>query len=522
MPFGLRQWCESSAGRRGHAGPPARRAVGACALTAGLLLWGAAPWAAERVLRVATYGLPGGLGNPHSSTSISEMYVWAAIFDSLTRVDGHGRVHSALALSWQALDELTWRFKLRPGVTFSNGEPFDASAAVATVDYIISAEAARESVAREFLSISGARRIDDLTVDITTRQPTLILPAMLAGLRVVAPEQWRRLGPAGFARAPVGTGPFKVDSWEAAKVSLSAHRNSWRPPRVDRLEIYEILEQAARRQGIQSGRLDIALGLMPDDIEALERTGDTPYISPGAGVVGMSFITVKDSPVKDIRVRQALNYAVNKDIIVDVLFKGHTQPAGQPAPHYVHGYNPALKPYPYDPGRARALLAEAGYPNGFDMVAEVVLSGTTAAGPLYSFLIEQLAGVGVRLEVRNIPIGQLITKAVTGSFVGEGFGMEWDFKPTLDAMRPVPMHSCLRLVPWHCDPATVPLIEAAQREFDPVRRLALLQDIMRIYHEDPTMLYLYETMHFDGVNKRVRNFEPVNRIINYHEIQVID
>jgi peptide/nickel transport system substrate-binding protein len=491
-------------------------------LTLCALVLAALPGRAEEVLRVATYGLPSGLGNPHSSTSISEMYVWTAIFDSLTRVDGAARVLPALAVSWESRNELTWQFRLREGVRFSNGEPFNAAAVAATVDYITSEAAARDSVAREFVSLKAARVLDEYAVEFTTHEPTLVLPAMLAGLRIVAPGQWQRLGPEGFARAPIGTGPFQVDSWEPARVSLSAFRDSWRAPRVDRMEIYEILEQSARRQGIQSGRLDIALGLMPDDVEALERTGDTPYISPGAGVVGMSFITVKDSPVKDKRVRQALNYAVDKDIIVDVLFKGHARPAGQPAPHYVRGYNPDLKPYPYDPQRARTLLAEAGYPDGFDMLAELVLSGTTAAGALYSFIIEHLAAVGVRQEVRNIPIGQLITKAVTGSFVGEGFGMEWDFKPTLDAMRAIPMHSCQRLVPWHCDPATMPLIEAAQREFDSERRLEMLRELMRIYAEDPTMLYLYETMHFDGVNKRVRNFAPVNRLINYHEIEVAE
>jgi ABC-type transport system substrate-binding protein len=106
--------------------------------------------------------------------------------------------------------------------------------------------------------------------------------------------------------------------------------------------------------------------------------------------------------------------------------------------------------------------------------------------------------------------------------MGEAFGMEWDFKPTLDAMRPIPMHSCQRLVPWHCDQAVMPLIEAAQKEFDPARRLTMLKDLMRIYSEDPTMLYLYETTHFDGVNKRVRSFRPANRLINYHEIALAD
>ncbi len=80
----------------------------------------------------------------------------------------------------------------------------------------------------------------------------------------------------------------------------------------------------------------------------------------------------------------------------------------------------------------------------------------------------------------------------------------------------------LRVVPWNCDPAVMPLIEAAQREFNPKRRLKLLQEIMRVYHEDAVMLYVAETVSVDGLSKRVRDYEPVNRIINYHQIRLLD
>lgn len=449
------------------------------------------------------------------------MYTWAAIFDGLTTVDGEARVVPALAVSWEPLDEHTWHFQLRRGVQFSNGEPFNAAAVVATIDYITSEEASRESVAREFLNIQRARALNDHAVEISTQYPSRILPAMLAGLRIVAPAQWKRLGPEGFAQDPAGTGPFKVDAWKSGKVSLSAFTASWRAPDVDALEIYALLDPSARLQGIQSGSLDIALALTVDDIEELERTGDTPYISPGVGVDGMAFITVKeDSPVGDKRVRQALNYAVNKELIVAALFRGHAHVASQPAPRYVRGHNPELQPYPYDPAKAKALLAEAGYAEGFSMIVEVVASA--GVGPLYSVMAEQLAAVGVDMEVRSIPTSQLITKAVTGSFAGQAFGMQYDFRPTLDALRPIPSHSCIRVVPWNCDPAVMPLIEAAQQEFDPKRRLKLLQEIMRVYHEDAVMLYVAETVNVDGLSKRVRGYEPVNRIINYHQIRLVD
>lgn len=477
---------------------------------------------AEQVLRVATYSLPKALGNPHSSTSSSEIYTWSAIFDNLTEVDADGKVLPSLASSWESIDPLTWRFKLREGVGYSNGEPFDANAVAANIQYITSDAAKRESVAREFRQVAGAKVVDTYTVEIKTHKPILVLPAKLAALRMVAPEHWRRLGPEGFGQDPVGTGPFKVVEWSAAKVDLVAYRGSWRPPQVDRLEIYAVPDPSTRLQGVQSGQLDVALILAPDDIEALESTGNVMHIGPGTAVTGMAFVSTKDSPVRDRRVRQALNYAIDKQAIVDGLFLGHTRPAGQPGTLKAHGYNPAVSPYPYDPAKARRLLAEAGYPDGFDMVAEVMVSGSTAAVAVYGFVAQQLTDVGVKLQVQGIPIAQLITKSITGEFAGSAFGMDFDLKPTLDIMRPIPMHSCQRIVPWHCNESVTPLIEAAQREFDPIKRLHLMHELARIYHEDPPMLYLYESVFFDGLSARVRGFDPVNRIINYDDIRLVD
>ena len=472
----------------------------------------------DDTLRVGMYGLPKGLGNPYSSTSISEMYTWAAIFDGLTRIDTDGKVHPALAIGWQHLDELTWVFDLRRGVTFSNGEPMNADAVIQAIEYLTSEEAAGESVAREFTAIAGAKALSEHQVEIRTHVPTAILPAMTAGLRIVAPNHWRKLGPKGFAQDPVGTGPYYVERWEPAKVTLRAFKDSWQPPSIERLEILQVLDVSTRLQALQSGKLDIALNISPDDLAAVARSGATGRVERGNAVVGMSFIMTKESPVQLQKVRQALNYAVNKEAITEVLLGGHAIPAGQPAAHYITGYDPNLKPYPYDPDKARALLAEAGYPDGFDMVVEVVTSGSIAAAAIYGFLKQQFAQVGVEMEIRSLPVSQLITKAVTGTFSGEAFGMEFDFTPTLDAMAALPMHSCQRRIPWYCNREAMPIIEAAQREFDPQRRTELLQEVMRYYHEDPAMVYIYEAIDVAGVAGRINDYASTNGVIDYSTV----
>jgi ABC-type transport system substrate-binding protein len=148
----------------------------------------------------------------------------------------------------------------------------------------------------------------------------------------------------------------------------------------------------------------------------------------------------------------------------------------------------------------------------------VVPSGPVVSAPLYAILAQQLSDVGVKMEVRAIPTSQVIIKATTGTFDGSAFSMEFDFSPTLDPQRSLGTHSCLRAVPWHCDPAVMPLIEASRSEFDARKREEILQRIMRVYHDTAPMLYLYESVHFDALRARVRNYQPVNRIINYESI----
>ncbi len=100
--------------------------------------------------------------------------------------------------------------------------------------------------------------------------------------------------------------------------------------------------------------------------------------------------------------------------------------------------------------------------------------------------------------------------------------MEFDVKPTVDAIRPAQMHSCLRLVPWHCDESIMPLILAIQQEFDVDKRIELIESLMRDYHERPLMLYLHESVNFDGLSSRVRNYKPVNRLVNYSDIDLVE
>lgn len=478
----------------------------------------ATPVAAEKHLRVATFSLPAALGNVHRSTSSSEIYIWSAIFDPLTLVDDNAKAIPWLATSWESIDPLTWRFHLRPGVRFSNGEAFTADAVVTTLDYLTSPEGRRESVSRVITAVASARAIDELTVEIVTKYPDIMLPSELAIMRIVAPGHWRKLGPDGFARDPIGTGPFRTEKWDANRIVLQAFRESWIPPKVDRLSFLKLPDPVVRAQAVLSDNADIAIVVGPEDVAALATAGHGKHISRGAGAMGLALLKDRGGPVADRRVRLALNYAVDKQRYIDAFLDGATLPSSQATPSFAIGFDPSLKPFPHDPERARVLLREAGYQNGFTLVAESILGASAADSAIFQSIAQDLASVGVKLEVRSIPNAEMIRKVNFGGWAGEAYSIDFNVKPSLDAMRT--FATCLNGKRYFCEDDMRGDIEAALGEFDLEKRTAIVRRLLRRLHDDPPMLFMHETVMLDGLHRRVQNYRPLNLIVNFHELDL--
>lgn len=476
----------------------------------------------SRTLRVAVYALPPGLGNPYTGTGMPSVLTWPAIFETPTVMGADGRLQPMLATRWERRDPTTWRFELRRGVTFSDGEPFDAGAIAHALDYLATPEGKATPVGRDLAVIAAHRVLDAHTIELVTREPAPLLPELVSSLRVVAPKQWRLLGPAGFAAAPVGTGPFVLERWQGAQVRLARNPRAWRPPRLDAVEIVELPDAASRVQGIQSGRVDVAVQLGPDDEEPVRAAGAELVSRPAGGVLTVQFITERaGSPLRDVRVRRALNLATDREKIARVLFRGRTVAASQPAARQAFGHDPQLAPWPYDPALARRLLAEAGYPNGLALTAEVVIGAGANDALAYQSVAADLRAVGVDLTLRTIPTSVLMRNVFAGGWRGDAFGMDYGSLPTLDALRPFRLHSCLWPKPWYCDPALVPLIKAARVELDDARRLALTREVVRRSREQASALFLYEIVSFDALARRVRDYRNAFGVIDYAVLDVV-
>lgn len=498
------------------------RLAGATALAAiAAATFAATPAAAQqKTLKLSTYGIPAGAGNPHTSTSRPTIWWWMALYEAPTYMDEKGNPTPWLATSWEAQGKDTWILKLRSGVTFHNGQPFNAEAMAANINYIVSDEGKKFPAYGEMRSMVSARAVDPMTVEIKTSEPDAILYKKLGTLRVVEPKALKEMGMAEFAKKPVGTGSFRVTNWGIDRVNFVAFDKAWRKPKLDAIELIGIEEATARQQALLSGQIDIAMTLSLDAKAAVERAGGKLQAVPIPSAWSMPLISTEPGPQQDVRVRRALNHAVNKQAYIDALLGGASAVVSQPATQGTNGYQADIKPYAYDPVKAKQLLTEAGYPNGFEMMAAVTSQG--GLGDIYQWVAQDLAKVGVKLTLQEMPIQEFTRRLLKQApWQASIFGMDYGASPTIDAMRSInSLHSCKFFNAWYCDQSIMPVIDAANQEFDTAKRAQLVAQVMRHYHDQAPAIFLHEVRLYDAVGPKVRNYNPVNMIVNYHEIDL--
>ncbi len=310
------------------------------------------------------------------------------LFDTLLRRDRETmEVVGNLAESYEVLDPTTWQFKLRQGVSFHNGEPFNAEAVKFSIERFLNPDQGAPGRANVKL-IDHVDIIDDYTVNIVTSEPFPLLPvwmcpAMCGTVAMVPPQYIQEKGDDYFATNPVGTGPFKFVEWVPDEyVKLEANEDYFQgPPAIKTLMIRPVVEPATRVAAIMAGEAHLVAGITAEDVAKIEGSGVATVKSAPAGSwivnIKLSNLTSEsprgkwlDGPWQDVRVRQAMNYAVDMQTIIDTILMGYGRIAGYPVVPEAPGYNPETGGdnwYPYDPAKAKELLAEAGYPDGFEM-----------------------------------------------------------------------------------------------------------------------------------------------------------
>jgi len=483
------------------------------------LLTGAAH-AGEGTIRFALATLPPQLGNPYATSAMPSITTTSALYEGLTRITPDGTLRPWLAQSWTNVDPKTWRFTLRRDVLFSNGKRFNAAAVAASVIHMATKAKPTDGLVRGDLPpLESARAVDEFTVEIVTKTPVPTFPRYASVVFVPEPEAFVTLGPEDFAKTPVATGPFMVESWQPNKAVFAAFEQSWRKPKAARLEVLALPDATSRVQAVISGRADIAVGLGPEDVQALEAAGHKGVSWHDGGVSAISLVNTRQLPFNDVRVRRALNHAVNRAPIIDIIMQGRTVAAHQPAARGVLGRVDGLTPFEYDPAKAKRLLAEAGYAEGFKFVLETSFT-SNASLATYQQVASDLAKVGVDMEIRPVQGPQYLKNVLQTGAYADAIIMPWQSAPTIDVLRAVRIHSCGTLTAWYCDKEAMPILSAALAEWDEAKALALRQDLVRRYHGQAASIFLYEQVFFAGLNKGTSGFADNFGMITYENITV--
>lgn len=326
--------------------------------------------ASERPLVV---GLPAGIPSldpAAMSLTDSGLIIGRLVFESLFGIDEKGKIYPQLALSWKWVDENTLRVNLRKGVKFHNGEPFTASDVKFTIEWLMTPENKWNGI-RDFASFDKVVIIDDYTIDFKyKRADPATLNHWAARVRIYSKKFFDKNGIEGLRNNAIGTGAFKFVSWKRDDQFIIEANDEWYlgKPKVKTIIFRFLPEMASRVAELQTGNVHIIPGLPPFMVTELKKVkGIDVQTELAVRAMFMDIDTIKVPELKDKRVRQALNYAVDKELIIKGVLSGMAQPLGTHVPVIIPGADPSIKPYPYDPEKARALLKEAGYPNGFSL-----------------------------------------------------------------------------------------------------------------------------------------------------------
>jgi peptide/nickel transport system substrate-binding protein len=351
--------------------------------------------------------------DPHAVTAVNDFRILVNVYDGLTRYkDGTLEVEPSLAESWDiSEDGKTYTFQLREGVTFHDGAPFNAEAVKFNFDRMLDEEHPFHDtgpfpLAFFFSAVDEVTAVDDLTVEFTLNEPYAPFLSNLAyptGL-MVSPAAVEEHG-ADFGRNPSGTGAYRFEEWQSnSRVVVTRNEDYWDgAPALEAVIYRPITDANTRIAEMLSGGLDVMVEVPPDSLQQFR--GDEAFsVYEQAGPhVWFLILNMKEGPFADQKIRQAANYAVNKEAIVNDILQGTAEVAAGPTPPaFAWAYNEELEPYPYDPDKARALLEEAGY-DGETLTFYVTEGGSGMLDPITmgTAIQADLEAVGMDVEIET-------------------------------------------------------------------------------------------------------------------------
>ena len=473
--------------------------------------------------------------DPHALALLYHSRVYTQVYESLVNRDEQFRLEPSLALSWQAVGPTTWRFKLRPGVLFHDGTPFTADDAVFSFERALGGTSQRSF---QLKGVKAARKVDDLTLDLVLEAPDAVLPEKLFMLammsrawsarhKVEQAQDFNGKQETFAVRNANGTGPFALERFEPDVRTVLKRNPRWwgwadkRSGNLDEVTLIAIRSDATRLAALVSGEVDLVLDPPVQDIERLKREPAIKLLQ--VTDLGQQYLTFDQSrdelegsdakvngkatnPFKDVRVRRAVYQAINVDLITRKVLRGLATPTGAFLSPKVDGSPPELdKRLPFDPAKARALLAEAGYPNGFSVNLDCVNVPWREA--VCQAMTVMLTQVGIRAQLRSSPTNQFFPKlsGATASFIEFGWTPNPDAWSSLNALFRTWDKTGLGTfnAGRYSNPKLDELIDHMRVEPDLTRRRAMVGVALRIVNDGLPFIPLYRRTLSWAMSKKV-------------------
>lgn len=436
--------------------------------------------------------------DPADHTATLTMDVLDPIYESLTRFDQNLQVAPSLATKWNVDSSGTkWTLELRRGVCFHDGTPFDAQAVVDSFNRLLDPDR----------RLAGASRIRTIVMRVAATGPSTVVFTlatsyasflrMLAVTPIVSPSADKQ---GKLSRQAVGTGPYKFLEWKTGEYVLEERNEQYwgSRPAVKQLKWIWTSEPVLMNMSVLAGEADIVNPLPPIFAEALSRNRKVKLIEGQESRVFWVALNTQAKPLEDIRVRRALNYATDREALVRTQLRGFGVPANSPLAPADFAYDPQTKGYPYDPERAKLLLAEAGYPNGFALKIAVQESDV--------HLVEALQGMWGNIHV-NLKIDEMengvFSQAIFGSpkqKAEQGIDCVFSSWAADDTDPDLQLNPLYRSNAWspssanlgfYANPHLDVLLESAAAEFDVEKRKALYRLAQQIISDDAPHVLLY-------------------------------
>ncbi len=456
----------------------------------------------------------------HMQTNVESQNLVYNIYDVLVDFTEKFEPVPNLATAWKLVDPVTWRFTLRKGVTFHNGEVFNARAVKFSFDRLVDPNQ-KAPMGTRLTALKEVKVIDDFTVDIVTKEPYAPLLYILSlYMNIVPPDTVKQMGDTKFGLSGIGTGPYRLVKWvKDQELVLEANPKYWKgAPRIQRVVFRPIPEESARVAALQTGESDIITAVPPDRWKDIQQDKNTRLSARSGTMVYMGLDTLHP-PFNDVRVRRALNHAIDVDTIISKILLGTADRMNGPFFKTTLGYDKSVPFFRYDPALAKRLLAEAGYPNGFETVLSSLPAqeGASKMLEVAETVAYQLGQVGVKVRIDTLDPATAFARYRAQEF--KMYFYTWSENPEPDRYLYTLFHSQARGY-YYRNAEADKLLDQGRSTFNLAERRKVYESLHHLLVQDVPWVYLYSQKSGYGIRRDVKWEAPWDNFIRLIEADV--